>query len=253
MVGGGVEGAHGAGQQGALGDADPGAVGVDARGARRRTPSAGRRATCGTRRARGAGTGWACGRGYVGPRGRPDRPDVRRHPGRGGPGAPRGYAVRRSSRSRCDGRPVTLKLELLQHSGSFKVRGAFHSVLSAPEPPATLVAASGGNHGLAVAHVGHRARHRRPGSSCRRTRPAVKVDAIAALGAEVNRVGVHLRRGARRQPRGRRSARCAGAARLRLVRHRRRPGDARRGDRPSSCPTSTPCSSPWAAAGSSPG
>ena len=55
-----------------------------------------------------------------------------------------------------DGTPVTLKLELFQHSGSFKVRGAFHNVLSAPEPPQTLVAASGGNHGLAVAHVGHR-------------------------------------------------------------------------------------------------
>lgn len=87
-----------------------------------------------------------------------------------------------------DGRPVTLKLELLQHSGSFKVRGAFHSVLSAPQRPGTLVAASGGNHGLAVAHVGHRL-----GIATRifvpETAPAVKVDAIAALGAEVNRIG----------------------------------------------------------------
>jgi threonine dehydratase len=87
-----------------------------------------------------------------------------------------------------DGRPVTLKLELLQHSGSFKVRGAFNSVLSAPEPPHTLVAASGGNHGLAVAHVGHRL-----GIPTRifvpEAAPQVKVDAIAALGAEVNRIG----------------------------------------------------------------
>jgi threonine dehydratase len=87
-----------------------------------------------------------------------------------------------------DRRPVTLKLELFQHSGSFKVRGAFHSVLSAPEQPETLVAASGGNHGLAVAHVGHRL-----GIATRifvpETAPAVKVDAIAALGAEVNRIG----------------------------------------------------------------
>ncbi len=86
------------------------------------------------------------------------------------------------------GRAVTLKLELFQHSGSFKVRGAFHSVLSAAERPHTLVAASGGNHGLAVAHVGHRL-----GIATRifvpRTAPAVKVDAIAALGAEVNRLG----------------------------------------------------------------
>ncbi|QZY28493.1 serine/threonine dehydratase [Nocardioides coralli] len=49
---------------------------------------------------------------------------------------------------------VTLKLELLQHAGSFKPRGAFATVLAEPEQPARLVAASGGNHGLAVAHVG---------------------------------------------------------------------------------------------------
>jgi threonine dehydratase len=48
---------------------------------------------------------------------------------------------------------VVLKLELLQHTGSFKPRGAFNRVLSADVPPAGLVAASGGNHGLAVAHV----------------------------------------------------------------------------------------------------
>ena len=49
---------------------------------------------------------------------------------------------------------VTLKLEMLQHAGSFKPRGAFNTVLAQPAPPARLVAASGGNHGLAVAHVG---------------------------------------------------------------------------------------------------
>jgi threonine dehydratase len=49
---------------------------------------------------------------------------------------------------------VTLKLEMLQHAGSFKPRGAFNTVLSQPSQPARLVAASGGNHGLAVAHVG---------------------------------------------------------------------------------------------------
>jgi threonine dehydratase len=49
--------------------------------------------------------------------------------------------------------PVTLKLELLQHAGSFKVRGAFNRVLAGAPPPA-LVAASGGNHGAAVAYVG---------------------------------------------------------------------------------------------------
>jgi threonine dehydratase len=50
--------------------------------------------------------------------------------------------------------PLSLKLELLQHGGSFKARGAFNRVLSAEVPPAGLIAASGGNHGVAVAHVG---------------------------------------------------------------------------------------------------
>jgi threonine dehydratase len=47
--------------------------------------------------------------------------------------------------------PVTLKLELLQHSGSFKVRGAFANLSLRAVPRAGVVAASGGNHGAAVA------------------------------------------------------------------------------------------------------
>ena len=50
---------------------------------------------------------------------------------------------------------ITLKLELLQHAGSFKPRGAFNRILKAREagelPPAGVIAASGGNHGAAVA------------------------------------------------------------------------------------------------------
>src|SRR5437762_3968843 len=49
------------------------------------------------------------------------------------------------------GRPLTLKLELLQHSGSFKARGAFANLLTRDIPKAGVVAASGGNHGTAVA------------------------------------------------------------------------------------------------------
>ena len=60
--------------------------------------------------------------------------------------------VRRTPVVDLDG--VTLKLEMLQHAGSFKPRGAFNTVLAQPSPPSRLVAASGGNHGLAVAHVG---------------------------------------------------------------------------------------------------
>ena len=46
---------------------------------------------------------------------------------------------------------VILKLELLQHAGSFKPRGAFANLLMRNVPPAGVVAASGGNHGAAVA------------------------------------------------------------------------------------------------------
>ena len=57
--------------------------------------------------------------------------------------------------------PVALKLEQMQHTGSFKARGAFNTLLSEPVPEAGLVAASGGNHGAAVAfaaqHLGHTA------------------------------------------------------------------------------------------------
>lgn len=58
------------------------------------------------------------------------------------------------------GRALSLKLELLQHAGSFKPRGAFNKVLSSEVPPAGLIAASGGNHGVAVAHVARRLGHR---------------------------------------------------------------------------------------------
>src|ERR1700733_165445 len=51
--------------------------------------------------------------------------------------------------------PLTFKLELLQHSGSFKARGAFANLLLR-KPPAGVVAASGGNHGVAVAYAAHR-------------------------------------------------------------------------------------------------
>jgi threonine dehydratase len=44
-----------------------------------------------------------------------------------------------------------LKLELFQHSGSFKARGAFANLLTRNVPKAGVVAASGGNHGVAVA------------------------------------------------------------------------------------------------------
>src|SRR5258708_15685914 len=53
------------------------------------------------------------------------------------------------------GAPVYLKLELLQKTGSFKVRGAFNKVLSIPEDRRGrgLAAVSGGNHAQAIAYV----------------------------------------------------------------------------------------------------
>jgi len=51
---------------------------------------------------------------------------------------------------------VVLKLELLQHTGSFKPRGAFNRILAGDVPAAGLIAASGGNHAQAVAYAGTR-------------------------------------------------------------------------------------------------
>ena len=52
--------------------------------------------------------------------------------------------------------PLTFKLEFLQHAGSFKARGAFANLLLRKASAAGVVAASGGNHGVAVACAAHR-------------------------------------------------------------------------------------------------
>ena len=52
-----------------------------------------------------------------------------------------------------DGVRLVFKLEFLQHAGSFKTRGAFNNLLQRPIPPVGVVAASGGNHGAAVAYA----------------------------------------------------------------------------------------------------
>jgi threonine dehydratase len=64
-----------------------------------------------------------------------------------------GY-VRRTPVVEHDGR--WLKLELLQHAGSFKARGAFNRMLTEQLPPAGVIAASGGNHGAALAYAASR-------------------------------------------------------------------------------------------------
>jgi threonine dehydratase len=55
-----------------------------------------------------------------------------------------------------DGARLVLKLELMQHAGSFKARGAFTNLLTREVPEAGVVAASGGNHGAAVAFAAQR-------------------------------------------------------------------------------------------------
>jgi threonine dehydratase len=86
--------------------------------------------------------------------------------------------------------PVTLKLELLQHAGSFKSRGAFNTLLQARVGPGGVATASGGNHGAAVAYaaqqLGHKARIFVPEISS----PA-KVARIASYGADVVQKGVN--------------------------------------------------------------
>lgn len=80
---------------------------------------------------------------------------------------------------------VALKLELLQHTGSFKPRGAFNRVLSNEVHPVGLIAASGGNHGLAVAHVAHELGHRAEIFVPTSTPPA-KLERLHAFGGEVD-------------------------------------------------------------------
>jgi threonine dehydratase len=80
--------------------------------------------------------------------------------------------------------PISLKLEFLQHTGSFKPRGAFNNLLTRAAPPAGCATASGGNHGIAVAYaaarLGVKARIFVPEIA-----PAVKIAKIRAQGAEV--------------------------------------------------------------------
>ena len=55
---------------------------------------------------------------------------------------------------------IEVKLEHLQHTGSFKARGAFNSLLAAQVPAAGIAAASGGNHGAAVGYAAHTLGHK---------------------------------------------------------------------------------------------
>ena len=87
-----------------------------------------------------------------------------------------------------DGIRLVLKLELLQYAGSFKSRGAFTNLLLRQVPPAGVVAASGGNHGAAVAFAAMRLQKRAtifvPGVCSK-----AKIERIRGYGAELVVVG----------------------------------------------------------------
>jgi threonine dehydratase len=91
-----------------------------------------------------------------------------------------------------DGAAVFLKLEQLQYSGSFKVRGVFNRLLSVPPekrwPKSGVVAATGGNAGLALAYAGAQL----DVPVCvyvPETTPSIKVSRLIQLGADVVEVG----------------------------------------------------------------
>ena len=82
------------------------------------------------------------------------------------------------------GGALDLKLECFQHSGSFKARGAFSNLLTRDVPASGVVAASGGNHGAAVAYaamkLGIKATIFVPSIS-----PTAKTDRIRSFGADL--------------------------------------------------------------------
>jgi threonine dehydratase len=83
---------------------------------------------------------------------------------------------------------LTLKLEQLQHAGSFKTRGAFANLLTRHPPSAGVVAASGGNHGAAVAYAAMKL-----GVPARIFVPTVsspaKIERIRSYGADLTVIG----------------------------------------------------------------
>lgn len=86
--------------------------------------------------------------------------------------------------------PVTLKLELLQHAGSFKSRGAFNTLLQASVGQGGVATASGGNHGAAVAYASRQLGHPAKIFVPEIASPA-KVARIASYGAQIVQKGAN--------------------------------------------------------------
>ena len=83
---------------------------------------------------------------------------------------------------------IFLKLECLQHTGSFKPRGAFNRILNSDIGEAGVIAASGGNHGAAVAYAAHKLGHRAEIFVPEIT-PKNKVDRLKQYGAAITITG----------------------------------------------------------------
>ena len=83
---------------------------------------------------------------------------------------------------------LTLKLEHLQHSGSFKGRGALNALLTSDPAPDGVVAASGGNHGIAVAWAA-RETHQKANIFVPEVAASAKVERLVQLGAAVHQTG----------------------------------------------------------------
>lgn len=80
--------------------------------------------------------------------------------------------------------PIEVKFEQMQHTGTFKARGAFNSLLSGEVPKAGIVAASGGNHGAAVAYAASKLGHNAAVFVPEMAGPA-KIDLIRRAGADL--------------------------------------------------------------------
>jgi threonine dehydratase len=83
---------------------------------------------------------------------------------------------------------IFFKLECLQHTGSFKPRGAFNCILSSTVPAVGVIAASGGNHGAAVAYAAHKLSHKAEIFVPVIT-PPNKVNRLRQYGATINVTG----------------------------------------------------------------
>ena len=143
--------------------------------------------------------------------------------------------------------PLTFKLEFLQHTGSFKPRGAFNNLLSREVPAAGVAAASGGNHGAAVAYAAQRLGHKATIFVPDVSSPA-KIARIKSYGADV-RVGGERYADAL-MPATRSSRRAARCRCMPMTRPRPIAGQGTVGlEWEEDAPDSTPCWSRSAAAG----